>query len=65
MKSFTPKLRDLIIAILTALITYFTASCSSVWIKGENNNPSIEHSPRFSADSTSFIKFRFGNSTKA
>lgn len=55
-----PKFRDLIIAILSALITYFTTSCSTVWIKGENNNPVIEHTPTIHADSTSFVSVATG-----
>lgn len=61
MKTISPRLRDLIVAILTALITYLCSACSSVWIKGSDNNPVIEHTPHVSADSTTFVKFRFGN----
>ena len=62
-------IRDLIVAVLSALLTFFTSSCmtscSSVWIKGSDNNPVIDHSPKFSADSTSFLKITLGNTKEA
>lgn len=61
MKTFSPHLRDMIVAILSAIITYLCSSCTSVWIKGSDNNPVIEHTPSVSADSTTFVKFRIGN----
>lgn len=61
MKTISPRLRELIVAILTAIITYLCSSCSTVWIKGHDNSPVIDHTPHVSADSTSFVKIRFGN----
>lgn len=58
--------RDIIVAVLSALLTFFTAtSCSAVWIKGNDNNPVIDHSPKFSADSTSFLKVTVGTAKDA
>lgn len=49
-------LRDIIVAILSALLTFFTASCSMMWIKGNENNPVIDNQGKLSADSTTFLK---------
>lgn len=61
MKIISPRLRDLIVAILTAIITYLCSACSTVWIKGHDNSPVIDHTPHVSADSTTFVKIRLGN----
>lgn len=58
-KNFYAFFKYLIVAICSAIVSYFTTSCSTLWIKGNDNNPVIEASPKVSADSTSFI--RVGN----
>lgn len=51
-------IRDIIIAVLSAILT-FLSSCSVTYIKGDDNNPVIEHHSKVSADSTEFVKLRF------
>lgn len=55
--NYKKLIRDIIIALLTAILTFLTAtSCSVMWIKGNENNPVIDNQGKLSADSTSFLK---------
>lgn len=54
MKKLTPRLRDLIVSVLTALITFLMSSCAGVFSIGRDNHVQQEVHGTISSDSISF-----------
>lgn len=55
----------ILIALCSAIVSYFTASCTSIWVKGHDNSPVIDVSPKLSSDSTNFINFSIKKTPKS
>lgn len=51
---------NILVAICSVIVTFFS-SCSTIWIRGNDNNPVIDVSPKVSSDSTSFIRVGYDN----
>lgn len=53
-KNLTPRFRDLIVAVLTAIITFLMTSCAGGFSIGRNNHVQQEVHGSLSTDSLSF-----------